>query len=279
MSRRATSTSAADRRRLALRLARRCSERGSALVVALLSLLLLTALGLALALTTASETYIASHYRNGQQALDAADAVVERTMQDLLTIPDWNRVLAGQEQSSFIDGAPGGLRVLPDGTRVNLDQVVGMASCGKPGGCSDAEIAVNAPDRPWGANNPRWRLFAYGPVRDLLPEGAIESPFYVVVLVGDDPSETDGNPAMDGNSGANPGSGVLSLRAEAFGPRGARRVIETTVARTVNTGLERGYVGQRGQDEQNRRARKAPVQTPGKALTAQQMSVSTGAIQ
>ena len=41
---------------------------------------------------------------------------------------------------------------------------------------------------------------------------------------------------MDGNAGANPGSGVLSLRAEAFGPHGTHRVIEATVARTAERG-------------------------------------------
>ena len=50
---------------------------------------------------------------------------------------------------------------------------------------------------------------------------------------------------------------VLALRAEAFGPHGTHRIVEATVARTLSTGLERGYIGQRGQDEQNRRARKA----------------------
>jgi len=51
-----------------------------------------------------------------------------------------------------------------------------------------------------------------------------------------------------------------------------------TVARTDTTNLERGYTGQRGQDEQNRRARKAAVQTPGKALTQQEMGLATGGI-
>ena len=100
-----------------------------------------------------------------------------------------------------------------------------------------------------------------------------------MVLVGDDPSETDGDPLTDGIGGTNPGSGVVALRAEAFGPHGTHRIIEATVARTVSTGLERGYVGQRGQDEQNRRARKSAVQTPGKALTAQQLTMTTGAVQ
>jgi len=68
------------------------------------------------------------------------------------------------------------------------------------------------------------------------------------------------------------------MRAEAFGPRGAHKVIELTLARTDTSELERGYTGQRGQDEQNRRARKAAVQTPGKALTMQSMTLTTGGI-
>jgi hypothetical protein len=65
---------------------------------------------------------------------------------------------------------------------------------------------------------------------------------------------------------------VVAMLAYAYGPTGARRVIETTVARTDTTEIERGYTGQRGQDEQNRRARKAAVQTPGKALTRTQLT-------
>ena len=69
------------------------------------------------------------------------------------------------------------------------------------------------------------------------------------------------------------------MRAEAFGPRGAHKIIEMTVARTNTTNLERGYTGQRGEDEQNRRARKAAVQTPGKSLTMQSMTLNSGGIQ
>lgn len=253
-------------------------DDGSALVVALMSLLLLTALGLALAMTAATETYISSHFRDGQQALGVADAVLERSMQDLLTIPDWNKVLSGETTSSFVDGPSTGTRTTPYGGTVNLDEIANLASCGVASGCSASQIATNAPDRTWGANNPRWRVFAHGPASDLVSGGDIDMPYYIVVLVGDDPSETDGNPLIDGTAATNPGKGILSLRIEAFGPGGTHRVLETTVARTVNTGQERGYVGQRGQDEQNRRARKSPVQTPGKALTASSLEIATGTI-
>ena len=50
-------------------------------------------------------------------------------------------------------------------------------------------------------------------------------------MVGDDALENDGNPLQDGASQDNPGSGVVAMRAEAFGPNGAHTVIEATVAR------------------------------------------------
>jgi hypothetical protein len=254
-------------------------ERGSAIVVALLTLLLLTALGLALALTTTTETAISANQRMGQEAMNAADAAIERAMQDLLALPDWNRALDGSEQSSFIDGGPGGTRTLPDGTTVNLTELVNLARCGHRSTCSTDEIIKNTTERVWAENNPVWQLYAYGPVSELLPTGTVSSPIYVAVMVADDPSETDDLPLTDGNSAGNPGSGVLSLRAEAFGPHGTHRVIEATVARTLSSGLERGYIGQRGQDEQNRRARKSAVQATGKALKAQQLTTTTGAVQ
>src|SRR4029077_16732021 len=102
--------------------------------------------------------------------------------------------------------------------------------------------------------------------------------YYAVVMVADDPSENDGNPLQDGVSQTNPGMGVIAMRAEAFGPRGAHKIVELTVARTDTTELERGYTGQRGQDRQNRRARKAAVQTPGKALQMQTLTLGTGGI-
>jgi hypothetical protein len=85
--------------------------------------------------------------------------------------------------------------------------------------------------RPWCANNPRWQLYAYVALRDMMPSGAVNSPYYVVAMVGDDASENDGNPLQDGSGEDNPGAGALAMRAEAFGPSGAHTVIEATVAR------------------------------------------------
>jgi PilX N-terminal len=265
-------------------------EEGVALVLAIMAILLLSALGIALVMTTSTETIIASNFRNSEEGLYSADAAIERVMDDLLTVPDWNTVLAAGSptRSAFVDGAPNGDRTLVDGSKINLDDVVALANCGHAGSCSPSELTTNSTgERPWGANNPVWQLYAYGPVNSLLPTSTINSSFYVTVLVADDPSENDDDPRHDGvtpcptppdGSACNAGSGVLSLRAEAFGPRGAHKVIEVTVARTDSSLLERGYTAQRGQDEQNRRARKASVQTPGKKLDSQALSLNSGGI-
>jgi hypothetical protein len=252
-------------------------QDGVAMVIAMMAMLLMSALGVALVLTTSSETLISSNYRNSSEALYAADAVIERSMDDLLTVPDWNSLLSGSTQSAFVDGLPSGSRTLPDGSTIDLSQALNMANCGKTTACSASDLTGNATgDRPWNANNPVWQLYSYGPLNDMMPTETVNSPFYVLLMVADDPSENDNNPAQDGINSSNPGSGVLALRAEAFGPRGAHKVIEVTVSRTDTTELERGYTGQRGQDEQNRRARKAAVQTPGKALTCTGTLVATG---
>ena len=264
-------------------------EEGVALIVALMAMMLLTALGMALMMTTTTETRISGNYSQGVEAIYAADGAVERVMDDILTVPDWNDVLTGARTSSFIDGPASGQRTLPDGTKVDLAEATNMLDCGKIGVCSDADLNALTDDRPWGMNNPRWKLFAYGRVDDMLPTESINSSDYVIVWIADDPSETDNDPTRDGTTGqncdadaactANPGKGVMAMHAEAFGPFGVKRVIEVTIAKTDTTEIERGYTGQRGQDEQNRRARKAAVQTPGKALTKSEMTLTAGGLQ
>jgi len=247
-------------------------------IIAIMAMMLMMALGTALILTTTTESKIVMNFRNSSEAAYAADAALERAMDDLLTVPDWNTLLTGATTSAFVDGAPTGIRHLADGKDLDLGEVLNFANCQKPT-CSPSDYTAVTLERPWGPNNPVWQLYAYGKLNDLTPTGTVNSPYYVVVMVADDPSENDNDPRQDGVSAANPGSGVLALRAEAFGPFGTHKVIELTVARTDSSQLERGYTGQRGQDEQNRRARKSPVQSPGKALTQHSVDMASGTFQ
>ncbi len=240
---------------------RLADEQGTALIIALMAMMLLTALGAAVVMVSNTESRIAANYRNSTEALYAADAASERVVQDLLLIPRWNDILGGTAQSGFVDGAMTASKTLPGGGRITL-------CCGA--GTATAELQTETDSlNLWGANNPQWKLFAWGPLNDMLPNNQIDSPMYVAVWVADDPAETDANPATDGN-------GTLTLHAEAIGPAGTRKVIEVTVARTSSTEIERGQIAQRGQEELNQRARKAAVQTPGKALSNMRMNNSTG---
>jgi hypothetical protein len=242
-------------------------ERGVALIIALMAMMLLTALGAAVVMVSNTETHIAANYRNSQEALYAADAAVERVVQDLLLIPRWNDILAGTAQSGFVDGAMTSAKALPGGGHVTL-------CCGTNTATAALQAETDSANL-WGGNNPQWKLFAWGPLEDILPNNQIDSPMYVAVWVADDPADgpgagaADNNPLIDSN-------GTLTLHAEAIGPAGTRKVVEVTVARTSSTEIERGQIAQRGQEELNQRARKAAVQTPGKSLTNMRMNNSTG---
>src|SRR5204863_9558584 len=91
----------------------------------------MTALGAALVLTTSSEAIIAGNFRNSREGLYAAEVVLERTLDDLQTLPEWNPVLDGSLRSAFIDGAPGGSRTLSAGSVIDLGQAINMANCRK----------------------------------------------------------------------------------------------------------------------------------------------------
>jgi len=209
------------------------------MVLALMAVLVMSALGSALIVAAATESRITRNFKNNTEAFYAAEAVLEHSIGELQSTSDWNALLDGGVRSLLADGTPHGLRTLADGRTIDLDEIVNYANCRRSTRCSDAAMDAITSERPWGANNPRWQPFAWGPVNDLSPMHAIHSPFYVVVMVADDRAECDDNPLVDGGSPKscpagvteNPGTGVLTLRGEAFGPFGSHKLVEVTIAR------------------------------------------------
>jgi type IV pilus assembly PilX-like protein len=202
-----------------------------ALIVGLMAMLLLSALGAATVMTTSAETLIAANFRNAQEGLYAADAALELAAADLATRGDWNAVLDGSTRSLLVDGPPGGSRTLAEGLPLDLGALVNMTNCRRTPMCSATDLTAMTAQRPWGANNPVWRLFLYGALPAIVPGHPIQSSSFVVVMVADDPAETDNDPLRDGDTASNGGSGVLVLRAEAFGPGAAHQAIEATIRR------------------------------------------------
>jgi hypothetical protein len=217
-------------------------EEGAALVVALLSTSMLLALGVSLVLTTMGEGTVAAYYRDGVEAAYAAEAAAELAVMQLRKEEDWDGVLSGRVVSAFADGAPSGTRAFA-GRVLDLSFETGLQRCGQAA-CTDDEMNAVSEERPWGMNNPRWQLYAYGPLRQLAP-GTIDSPMYILVWVGDDGLEGDGDALRDGGplveceapapACANLGSRVLEIRAWAYGPRRVQRGVEVTLARTDTT--------------------------------------------
>jgi hypothetical protein len=153
-----------------------------------------------------------------------------RALADLRHVTDWTDVLSGGVRSSFVDGAPAGERTLADGSRIDFGKILNLANCNKSTACSATSMNAVTAERPWGTNNPRWQLYAYGPLDVMLPSAAGVSGAYGLVMVGDDPSEADDDPLRDSAGTSQPGAGILSVRVEAFGVRSAHAVVDITVA-------------------------------------------------
>ena len=205
-------------------------ERGMALILVLLCATLFLALGGALVTVASTESTISATYREGTAAMAGAEAAVIRTFADLATA-DLNVVLRGLVMSTFTDGSIGGLRRLPDGTLLDLAVATNNERCGATA-CTDEQMAAVTAERPWGVNNARWQFFASGWLRNLVAAQPIEAPnVYVVVWVGDDPLETDGDPLTDEIDAEAPGHDVVLLRAAAYGASSVRRRIEIVARR------------------------------------------------
>ena len=204
------------------------------MVWAMLAVLLVSALGAGLILTSSTETMIASHFRDAVEARYAADAMMARAIDLLANLPDWSEPIAGLARSAIVDGELAGARTLRDGSRLDLVQAVNLANCQKTIACAPADLSAVTGDRPWGANNPRWQPFAYGPLGDVLrTAGGIDSPSRAAAHRGRPTGSHRHLPAAGSDA---PWWEGLALRAEAFGPRGAHQVVEVVAGRTVESG-------------------------------------------
>jgi hypothetical protein len=206
-------------------------DEGVALIAVLLWTTLTAALAAAIILVTTVETTVSGSHRDGIETLYAADAAMEIAIAELSAVTNWDLVLSGTLRSALSDGAPVGTRQVADGSTIDLDKLTAMVRCGKEA-CSDADINAITAERPWGVNNPRWQLFLNGPLRSIvnLPDNSTR--VYVLVWVGDDPPDNDGDPLRDSTAIDNPGRGRIVVTAQAYGPTGATRAIQATIVRT-----------------------------------------------
>ena len=205
------------------------------IVIVLLVTVLMSAIGAALGLATAAEMVIAGHFQRAHEARHAAAGALEVALGEFRGLPDWNGVLAGSVRSAHAEGPPTGVRTVA-GQPVDLGQLRSLLECQQLAPCTDAAVATVTADRPWGADNPRWKAFRYGTWRAV---ARAPSAFYVVVLVADDPAEQDGDPGRERQGIGARGRGdavharrALPLRRGERGPEGEQRAR----ARDMTTG-------------------------------------------
>jgi hypothetical protein len=213
----------------------RAGEHGIALLMVMLVTSFLSALGFGLMLAVFMDRLATGNMAGSAAMLYAADGGVEFAARALAQEADFDAVLSGGRRSAFTDGAPSGIRTLPGGGSVDLTASTNMLNCGKATTCTAAQMNANSTERTWGANNPRWQLFAYGPMEQFT-EIARPAACYLAVWIGDDVREQDGNPSVDAAAGET-GHGIVRVHAETFGMAGSRRVIEAELARVCPADL------------------------------------------
>jgi hypothetical protein len=212
--------------------ARRCE--GVALIATLLLLLILSAIGLGLILITSLEPLAAANYECAWRARYGAEAGVAMAVHDLIVENAWDAALAGLWNGVHLTALPAEI-TLPDGTRVGAAALTNLANCGHEAACTEAELASFTTERPWGPNNPRWQPVGFVSLDGLDPGPPGVPVVVVVVWVGDDPAELDGDPMRDTEPAADgtraPGACVVAVRAEGFSARGAHRTVTAAVGR------------------------------------------------
>ena len=210
-------------------------REGVALVATILILLILSAIGLGLSLTTSLEPAASANYECAWRVRYGAESGVAAAAHDLTAADLWDDALAGRSPLGHLTAVPAEI-VMPDGRRLALSTLTNLANCGAESACSDAALTAFTADRPWGPNNPRWQPVGMLRVEELEPGQPGAAAVVVIVWVGDDPAELDGNPLRDTEPAASgagtPGACVVSIRAEAFSIRAAHRTVTATVARS-----------------------------------------------
>jgi hypothetical protein len=213
----------------------RAGERGVALIMVVLVTTFLSALGIGLMLAIFMDRLASGNLSGSVAMLFAADAGIELAARDLALAEDWNAVLSGSDRSTFTDGSPGGARAIPGGGAIDLTAATNQLNCGKATTCTPAQMNANSRERPWGTNNPRWQLFAFGPMEHF-SQLMRPADCYLIVWIADDGREGDGNPLVDAGVADQPGHGIVRIRAEAYGVAGSRRAIEAELARVCPDG-------------------------------------------
>jgi hypothetical protein len=137
--------------------------------------LLLAALAFATVMTTDVERMSAASEPNRLAVAYAADAALERAIQELQAPPDWTSALGGGVTSALREGG-----ATMWGQSIDVTAMT-----------SELQAETDAAEAR-GADTTRWQLFLSGTLSAMVPGRPREVLPYLVAWVGDDLAESDG---------------------------------------------------------------------------------------
>jgi hypothetical protein len=184
------------------------SERGAALLMTLMVVALVAGLGGALLLVASMETAVQTHHLQAHAVRQAAESGLACAVSELQRTPEW---------ASLLGGAAPPVTVCLGAATLPPPWALGAFPA-----ASERTAALQADtDARYGVmpDTPVWTLRAAG-----AGPSATAAPPIVFVWIADDVEDEDGDPAADAN-------GRLWVRAEAWGPAGARAAVEAIVRR------------------------------------------------
>ncbi|MEO8483805.1 MAG: hypothetical protein ABI634_16470 [Acidobacteriota bacterium] len=193
----------------------RCDE-GAALLLVMMVVLALSGLAFAAVSLADLEGAASANDARALAVSYAAEAAIERAIDDLAAATNWSDVLTGAVSSP--------LRDIDPRPRAPWADVLDI-------GAMTAEVQRDA-DVGVGPDQTRWRVFLAGPLAAMLPDTPPGVLPYLVAWVGDDRADGDGNALADANQ-------VVRVRARALGPRGVRSDREAVLERLASTGVVR----------------------------------------
>jgi hypothetical protein len=187
-----------------------------AVLSVVLAATLLMGLGVSIVLLGTSEAVLAAHDRSARALREASLAAADLAVADLRRQPSWSAVLAAA--TAPLSAAPGraiDASVTPaspwGGAAIDLAQLT-------------ADVAAAADT---GGGEPQvWRLYEFGSLPQLVPDGAVPL-VYVAAWVADDPADGDGDPLVDRN-------GILAVRGLALGWGNTRAVTAVSISKTAS---------------------------------------------
>lgn len=221
---------------------RGADDSGMVLVAVMLIAGLLSMAGLGMLALAGRDTMLMRHRSERHHLRHLAYGALHIAAAELADV-SFHEALGGQVRLTNSDRSAVTTYPLSPDRVIDLPRETAWLTCGRATACSETDRRRTTIVRPWGSRNPRWVVVLQGPVSRWWP-GSWHRGSVVVVWVGDDAREVDGDPAADDPTGPATGQGIVRLYAVAYGVSGGRQGIEAELIRyceASQSGCQRGF--------------------------------------